>query len=207
MNDTAPSARSSSPALRASDADRDRVAEILATALGEGRLTQEEHGERLDAVYAAKTHADLAPLTEDLPQTPGSAAFAARRPPAAEDADLVASATGSENLVALLGTAERKGRWLVEKRTNTSVLLGNVELDMRQAVMAQREVTVQAAVVLGNVSVIVPPGVRVVNKASAVLGAVTLGEPGDVPPDAPTVVIRGLCLLGSVTVEAKGLDD
>ena len=55
--------------LRASDADRERVAEVLRQAAGDGRLTLEELDERLDAVYAAKTYAELEPVTRDLPQS------------------------------------------------------------------------------------------------------------------------------------------
>lgn len=62
--------------LRASDADRDRVADILRDALAEGRLTTEEHSERLDGVYAAKTVGELEPYVRDLP-APGAAAVAA----------------------------------------------------------------------------------------------------------------------------------
>ena len=54
------------PALRASDADRERHAEILRPATGEGRLTMEELDERLDAVYASKTHAELERLIVDV---------------------------------------------------------------------------------------------------------------------------------------------
>jgi hypothetical protein len=53
--------------LRAADTDRATVAEVLGTALREGRLTVEEYDERLAATYAARTHADLAVLTTDLP--------------------------------------------------------------------------------------------------------------------------------------------
>ena len=53
--------------LRASDADRDRAASVLNDALAEGRLTPEEHSQRLDSIYAARTQADLVPLIEDLP--------------------------------------------------------------------------------------------------------------------------------------------
>ena len=66
---------SSSPAvpdtrhLRASDADRERIANVLREAAGDGRLTMAELDERLDAVYAAKTYAELEPITHDLPAT------------------------------------------------------------------------------------------------------------------------------------------
>ncbi|GAA4854437.1 DUF1707 SHOCT-like domain-containing protein [Saccharopolyspora rosea] len=54
-------------ALRASDADREAVAERLRRALDEGRLTLSEYDERLSSAYAAVTMADLRPLTADLP--------------------------------------------------------------------------------------------------------------------------------------------
>jgi hypothetical protein len=57
--------------MRAGDADRDRVAEILRAAYAEGRLDATELDERLAAVYAAKTVGQLAPLTRDLP-VPGA---------------------------------------------------------------------------------------------------------------------------------------
>lgn len=62
MTDDAPA-----PDLRASDADRERVAEVLRDALAEGRLDMEEFQERLDATYQARTYGELAPITRDLP--------------------------------------------------------------------------------------------------------------------------------------------
>ena len=40
--------------LRASDADRDHVATLLTTAYAEGRLSKDEHDERLDAADAGQ---------------------------------------------------------------------------------------------------------------------------------------------------------
>jgi hypothetical protein len=53
--------------IRASDSEREQVAHILRTAMGEGRLTLDEGEERLAAVYQAVYRDDLAPLTADLP--------------------------------------------------------------------------------------------------------------------------------------------
>jgi len=63
----------SSPALRASDADRDRVIELLRAAVADGRLDAGEFDERLDAALTARTIDALAPLTADLIAAPGSA--------------------------------------------------------------------------------------------------------------------------------------
>lgn len=59
--------------MRVSDADRERVADRLRRAHAEGRLDLLEYDERLASAYAARTEADLAPLTADLPAEPPSA--------------------------------------------------------------------------------------------------------------------------------------
>lgn len=58
------------PGLRASDADRERVANELRDHYADGRLTMEEFDERIDSVYKAKTFGELAPITADLPAPP-----------------------------------------------------------------------------------------------------------------------------------------
>ncbi|TNY38792.1 DUF1707 SHOCT-like domain-containing protein [Thermomonospora catenispora] len=56
------------PRMRASDADRDRVAEALREHCAVGRITVEELQERLQAVYDAKTYGELEAVTADLPE-------------------------------------------------------------------------------------------------------------------------------------------
>lgn len=65
--------------IRASNADRDRVADILRKAAGDGLLTLEEADERLAAAYAARYRHELTPLTADLPPRVEQPA-ASRRP-------------------------------------------------------------------------------------------------------------------------------
>ena len=60
------------PQTRASDADRDAAAVLLGAAFAEGRLTADEHGERLSATCAARTWQQLRQLTADLPGTAGT---------------------------------------------------------------------------------------------------------------------------------------
>jgi hypothetical protein len=195
--------------LRASDADRDRVADQLRDALAEGRLTPEEHAERLDAVYAAKTYAELAPIVADLPGAGRPAAPPPRpRPPAMDVADapgtsLPAPARHASNIVAIFSGADRKGRWLVEPHTNVVTVFGGVDLDLRQAVLSQREVTINVTCVFGGVEVKIPPGVRVINSVAAVFGGCQL--PGDDPlePDAPVIRLTGVVLFGGVDVKRR----
>jgi hypothetical protein len=71
--------------MRASDAERERVAEALREHYAAGRLDAEEFSERLDDAYRAKTVADLRRLSADLPALPLS--------PAARRAELATQRT------------------------------------------------------------------------------------------------------------------
>ena len=53
--------------LRASDADRDRIAERLRNATAEGRLLAEELEERLEKTFSARTYGELDAVVADLP--------------------------------------------------------------------------------------------------------------------------------------------
>ncbi|GAA1104344.1 DUF1707 SHOCT-like domain-containing protein [Nocardiopsis composta] len=189
--------------IRASDADRERVADRLREALAEGRLDQSEHEERLDELYRAKTIGELAEVTRDLP-APGAGEPGPLDLSSPEARQLAASGQGRENIVAVFGGADRKGRWLVEPRTNASTMFGGISLDLREAVLSQREVTIQCAVLCGGVDIIVPPGVRVVNNTTAIFGGTSLhGTDAVVDPNAPVVRLTGTCLFGGIDVKAK----
>jgi hypothetical protein len=68
-------------AVRASDADRERVVEILRRGHVDGRLTLAELEERSATAYSARTCAELAPLTADLPAPPAERAARVREGP------------------------------------------------------------------------------------------------------------------------------
>ena len=119
--------------LRASDEDRDRVVDVLRDSLMAGRLTQDEHAERLEATFMAKTLGELEPITADLavpdrPVTPVPGATSAQIEPAADpDASF-------ESVVGIFGGGERKGRWRVKRRTNVMCVFGGYDFDMTEAV-------------------------------------------------------------------------
>jgi len=56
--------------VRVSDADRERSVDLLSAAFAEGRLTKDEHGARVQRAYGARTYAELAALSADLPARP-----------------------------------------------------------------------------------------------------------------------------------------
>jgi Domain of unknown function (DUF1707) len=185
--------------LRASDADRDRAASVINEALAEGRLTAEEHSDRLDSIYAAKTHADLVPLLEDLPSA-GSASAPAPSPAAARR-------TGhARRIVAILGGASRKGGWHAEPVIDVLSILGGVELDFRDAVLPGKEVLLRVTTVLGGVEVTVPPEMRVIDDGGMVIlgGKDLVGASAESSgPDSPVLRVQGTCVLGGIDIKRK----
>jgi hypothetical protein len=53
--------------LRIGDAEREQAATALGEHYAQGRITADEHTERLDQIWAARTHAELRPVFRDLP--------------------------------------------------------------------------------------------------------------------------------------------
>ena len=184
--------------LRASDADRDTAAGVINNALAEGRLTAEEHSDRLDAIYAAKTQGELVPLLDDLPGQ-----RTAMTPPAAS-ADLTRSRRHGR-IVAIFAGATRKGPWHAEPVIEILTVFGGVEIDFRDAILPGKEVILKATTVMGGVEVIVPPEMRVVDNGIAILGGreVTGNPPAAAGPDAPVLRVEGTCVLGGMEIKRK----
>ena len=182
--------------LRVGDDDRHRVAEILRRAAGDGRLGLDELDERLDATFAAKTYADLVPLTADLPErlsAPGPAEVSA---PAVD--------LEPERHLAILSGFDRKGAWTMPAVMEIVTVLGGADLDFRQASYAAGTCELRVSTLLGGVNLVVPPDVRVIFSMVCILGGHDDDKESTAGPDAPTLVIKGTCVLGGVTVKRKG---
>nr|WP_202451164.1 DUF1707 domain-containing protein [Streptomyces sp. SID4948] len=187
--------------MRASDADRDRIADILRDALAEGRLDAAEHSERIDKVYAAKTIGQLEPLVRDLPV--GRSAAPAPAPAAPRGYD---PGQGGENpnLVGILGGAERKGRWRVGNRITAVAILGGVEIDLTEATFTAPELVIHCTAVMGGVSIKLPENVTLRGgSVVGIMGGSDINAFEAPDPGAPVVRVDGLAFWGGVEAKAK----
>jgi hypothetical protein len=188
--------------LRASDADRERVADILRQAAGDGRLTMEELDERLDSVYAAKTYAELEPITRDLPQA-GTAHVPAAAPVPAGDVTRVGGEPTSHGAVAILGGFSRKGEWVVPKDFSAVAILGGGEIDLREARFSEPVVTIHAVTIMGGIEITVPNDVTVQVTGVGIMGAFEHTASGEGQPGGPKVIVNGVAIMGGVEVRRK----
>ena len=179
------------PELRVSDADREATVVRLREAGGEGRLTLEELAERVERADAARTRGDLDALTADLPAGAGAVHVPA------------APAKERRWIVAIMGGEQRKGRWRPARRTNAIAVMGGVDIDLREAELADGA-EILAIPVMGAVTVVVPDGVSVELSGFALMGGTSGPDDRVLPlPNSPVVRVRAFSLMGGVVVERK----
>jgi hypothetical protein len=162
------------PALRASDADRERTVALLRDHAVEGRLTLEEFTDRMSAAYLARTHDELEQLARDLPSAHVS--VVSRRSP-------------TRFLFSLFGSTEREGRIRLRRRIGCLMAFGNIDLDLRGATLEGDVITIVALGVFGTIDVYVPEGVEV-DLHGLAIGGHKRARGNDPPPRPGTPLVR-----------------
>ena len=137
------------PDLRASDADRDRVIDVLRAATADGRLTADEFNERMAAALASRTFRELAPLTADLATPPAS-----RAPESAPDEDVM-------RIDQRGGSVQRTGRWVVPRRLELQPSWSDVTIDFTDAVITHDTLHIDMKMRGGSLILVVGPGIIV----------------------------------------------
>ncbi|MGI5268554.1 DUF1707 SHOCT-like domain-containing protein [Nonomuraea sp. CA-218870] len=175
--------------LRASDSNREQVATVLGEAMSTGQLSHEEYSERLDKLYQAKTVGELQLLTHDLQTQPVTATSLSPSP---------ATDSEAENVIAVFGGAERKGRWRVRRRTRALALFGGLRFDLTDAEFEAREAEITIVAIFGGADLIVPEGMEVRSQGIGIFGGFDVHSGPDIDPSAPVLVVKGLALFGGV---------
>jgi Domain of unknown function (DUF1707) len=175
--------------LRVSYEDRDRVAEQLRVAAGDGRLSAEELDERLEIALTARTYAELARVTRDLPSAAGTVLGA----PAPKDVVRIDCQSSS---------VERTGPWLVPRRMEVRVKSGVVTLDFTEAVITQPVLPIDAEVGAGALTLITKPGIVVdMDEVTVRSGALEVKAPWG--QDASLLRIEMSGRVGSGVISAR----
>jgi hypothetical protein len=168
--------------LRAGDADRDAVAELLRVAATEGRIDLSELTERLGQLNQAKTYGELDALVADLP---------------AAEPDTLALRTTTANI-------RQAGRWVVPKLITAESTTGWITIDFTRAYCAHREVTVEVVTKTAWIELILPEGWAArVGPLSTYTGHLS-NKAADTPdPGAPTVTVTGDPLFGYIKIRQR----
>ncbi len=166
---------------------RDRVIEQLSSGFAIDRLEVDEYERRVALAHDAGSRAALDALVTDLaPRSLVPISSTALVP--------------AKRLRVVFGSLERVGPWTVPSRLAARVFCGSVLLDLRDAHLPP-VTTIEVSVTMGNVEIVVPPGVAVEMDASPLLGNV---EDRTVPGAATNLVrITGRVKLGNVEASTR----
>jgi hypothetical protein len=164
---------------RAGDADRERAAEKLRVAAGEGRIDFAELENRLDRAYRAKTYSELDALLADLPDARPAVALAS---------------CGLETMLLKThgGNIKQNGQWTVPQKIVATCGVTNIVIDFTEANCVHRDVTVEANCRFGKIKLIVPRGWTVLIDGSST-NTSHISNKADAPADpaAPTLTLLG----------------
>ena len=184
---------SETPAIRASDSEREHTVELLRRHSVDGRLTLEEFADRIERAYDAKTRDELEALTRDLPAATATAAVPERQRKRA-----------SRWIVSVLSGTEKRGRWRLARDTNVVCVMGGAELDLCQAELEDLDSTITVVAVMGGVEIVVPEGVDVDVGGFAFMGGREFRPSRTAPPpSAPSVRIKAYAFLAGIEVKTR----
>ncbi|PID98339.1 MAG: hypothetical protein CSA83_01555 [Actinomycetales bacterium] len=190
--------------LRCSDEDRTFVEQVLNTAYADGRITLEEHQNRLDQVWKAKTFGELRPLTDDLIAVEQQ--LRAETKPEPKDGfpravvDLLHPAEEPDTITTILGGHRRIDEpWRLRRNTNITAALGEVKLDLTKAVFESERCVINFMVAMADVKIKVPAGVRITNQVGNFLADIKIT--GLVPEeDGPEIVLKGVSTMADIKI-------
>jgi hypothetical protein len=159
--------------MRASHSDRDQVVDIIRDAAAEGRLTREELDQRVESALGARTLRELAMLTRDLPEQP-------RR------AELPVPARDMVRIEKRIGKVEWVGTWIVPRRMEIKLTVGNARLDFSSAVVTHDRLSIDVDLGIGgDLLLITRPGIVVVaNEVVVRMGELKV-RPAEQDPSVP----------------------
>ncbi|MGV0835437.1 DUF1707 SHOCT-like domain-containing protein [Mycolicibacterium thermoresistibile] len=171
--------------LRASDADRAAVRQLLERAVGEGMLTLDEYTERLDVALSARTRGDLDKVLVDLP--------GARRPAVAH--------TGQPlQLRGRMSTLSRKGDWSVPARVVINTRMCDTTLDFTAATLHSPMVEVEIDDYFSTTTLILPDGATAdLNDVETVASTLNGRVPASPPSERLHLVVRGRIRMATMT--------
>ena len=185
------------PALRIDGDEREWTVARLSEAYTNSALTMGEFELRMEAVYRATNHSDLARLTADLPTTGNSAAQAASALVGGARQRIASTFSSVEGIhIAVMPT-------LFEIRA----FFGSVELDFRHTVFQPGVTEISIGCTLGNVELVLPAHVAVERHGDFTFSTYSIRNKGFtaandfLPPDAPVVRFTGRAFMSNIEIK------
>jgi len=108
-----------------------------------------------------------------------------------------------EKITRVLSSSVQNGPWVTGEKISVTSVLSDFTLDFTDAIFNFPVVHVKMFSLLTHDTIYVPEGVRVVCKASSILGSINSRAFGSADENAQTIVIHGNCILSSMDIKIR----
>ena len=179
---------------------RERVIQALTEAFANDVITVAELEDRLEKAYRATTAEEAMSLIAGLP----TAASAAVGPAAAASPPMFTRKP--ERILSIFSSQTRRGVWAVSRELEVTGMFSDTTIDLTHATLPADIVEIRVSVMFANMVIVVPQGLRVVNRVTAFAASVESDPQLDLAPmkpGAPVVRITGSCLFGNLEIVSR----
>ena len=181
--------------------DRERVIQTLCAHFAQDNLSTQELELRFEHAYQAHTSVELRALvaglpalpTDMLPPAPLYAVAPEGRPDPEEKRHLV-----------IMSNIRKKGTWTPARHNKVTCVMGSAKFDLREAQLLHGETHFELNVLMGEVELIVPPGLRVEADGFALMGEFDDSHSEELaPPNAPVIRVTGTVVMGAARIKTR----
>ena len=178
---------------------RERVIQTLTEAFANDVLTVAELEDRLEKAYRAQTADEAMALIAGLPQRAAAVASAATSddPPAAQ------LTRQRERFVSIMSSQGRRGAWIVPRALDVVGFWSDTTIDLTHATLPKDIIELHVSIVMASMRIVVPRGLRVVNRVGAFAANVESDPMLDhelMKPGSPVIRITGNCVFGNLEI-------
>jgi hypothetical protein len=182
------------------EADRERVIETLCAHFAHDNLDTQELELRFEHAYKAHTSAELRALVAGLPALPPEVLAS----PLYGVAPASQAGPAEKRHLVLMSNVRKKGQWTPARDNKVTCVMGSATFDLREASILEGETHFELKVVMGEVELIVPPGVRVEADGFAIMGEFDDAHSAEgARPDAPVVRVTGTVVMGAARIRTR----
>lgn len=183
------------------ESERERAIQTLCTHFAYDHLNTQELEARFEHAYKAGTSAELRALVAGLPPLPGALVPSAPLYAVAPDGR---QEPAEKRHLVLMSSVRKKGQWTPARHNRVTCIMGNAKFDLREAMLLHGDTHFELNVLMGEVELIVPPGLRVEADGFAFMGEFDDSHSDELAsPDAPVIRVTGSVVMGAARIKTR----
>jgi hypothetical protein len=181
--------------------DRERVIQTLCAHFAQDNLSTQELELRFEHAYQAHTSVELRALVAGLPALPAD-----MMPPAPLYSVAPEGRPDPEEKrhLVIMSNIRKKGMWTPARHNKVTCVMGSAKFDLREAQLLHGETHFELNVLMGEVELLVPPGLRAEADGFALMGEFDDSHSEELaPPDAPVIRVTGTVVMGAARIKTR----